>query len=86
LYKTSKIITAEDVAQVAQFGAQLKTKVKTTGNGNYSQEEVDYILAQNRELTGQFVRDIEQGGYTYIGDRKVLEGAVDNSLKRNGFE
>lgn len=89
IYKGSKLITAEQVFQTAQFGNQLKNKVKTTGRGNYSQEEVEYILAQSEnkeELQGKFTRDLISGGYTYTGDVETLQTEVLAALTKNGFD
>lgn len=86
IYKLGKIITADEIKQLAQYGLQLKNEIKNKTDAAYTKEQRDYLVNAQKELADQFVYNAETGGYTYIGNKKVLEQTAQQAAITTGYE
>lgn len=86
IYKLAKVITADEIKQLAQYGLQLKNEIKNKTDAAYTKEQRDYLVNAQKELVDQFVYNTETGGYTYIGNKKVLEQTAQQAAVTTGYE
>ncbi len=86
IYKLAKVITADEIKQLTQYGLQLKNEIKNKTDAAYTKEQRDYLVNAQKELADQFVYNAETGGYTYTGNKKVLEQIAQQAAVTTGYE